>query len=162
MPLGLVVAANDGHTHRRRLSRRQRISGIRRALTCAATQAGHACSGHLSEDLDGLILDPDGQRFPERLGRFRVDDEVQFDVVAFRLKSEYKVECGFEPVAVTAARWVGCEDDKQAARLRDKLMSNLALDHAGELVYLAPSTVNLQLTEERWPEVTFNATREQL
>ncbi len=87
---------------------------------------------------------------------------LQFDVVAFRLKSEYKVECSFEPVAVTAARWVGCDDDKQLARLRDKLVANLALDHAGELVYLAPSSVNLQLTEERWPEVTFNSTREQL
>ena len=28
---------------------------------------------------------------------------------------------------------------------------NLALDAAGELVYLAPTRVNLQLTLERWP-----------
>ena len=37
---------------------------------------------------------------------------------------------------------------------------NLALDAAGELVYLAPSRVNLQLTEERWPGITLAATRE--
>ena len=33
-------------------------------------------------------------------------------------------------------------------------------DAAGELVYIAPSRVNLQLTQERWPGITFAATRE--
>jgi peptide chain release factor 3 len=37
---------------------------------------------------------------------------------------------------------------------------HLALDGAGELVYLAPSRVNLQLAQERWPQVRFAATRE--
>ena len=33
-------------------------------------------------------------------------------------------------------------------------------DHAGKLVYLAPSRVNLELTIERWPKIAFRATRE--
>ena len=37
---------------------------------------------------------------------------------------------------------------------------NLAVYAAGELVYLAPTRVNLQLTEERWPDLKFAATRE--
>jgi peptide chain release factor 3 len=37
---------------------------------------------------------------------------------------------------------------------------NLAVDAAGELVYLAPTRVNLQLTQERWPDLQFDATRE--
>ena len=37
---------------------------------------------------------------------------------------------------------------------------NLALDAAGELVYLAPTRVNLQLAQERAPDVRFSATRE--
>ena len=37
---------------------------------------------------------------------------------------------------------------------------NLALDAAGELVYLAPTRVNLQLAQERAPDVQFQATRE--
>ena len=37
---------------------------------------------------------------------------------------------------------------------------NLAVDHGGALVYLAPSRVNLHLTLERWPGVTFRETRE--
>jgi peptide chain release factor 3 len=34
------------------------------------------------------------------------------------------------------------------------------LDHSGALVYLAPSRVNLQLTQERWPDIAFHETRE--
>ena len=37
---------------------------------------------------------------------------------------------------------------------------NVAYDAAGNLTYLATSPVNLRLTEERWPKLTFHATRE--
>ncbi|WP_440223922.1 peptide chain release factor 3 [Dokdonella sp. MW10] len=85
---------------------------------------------------------------------------LQFDVVAYRLKDEYGVECVFEPVGVTTTRWIHCDNAKKLEEFREKAAQNLALDAAGELVYLAPSRVNLQLTEERWPEVRFAATRE--
>jgi peptide chain release factor 3 len=48
------------------------------------------------------------------------------------------------------------------AEFRVKAYDNLAIDHAGELVYLAPTRVNLGLTEERWPEIEFLKTRENL
>lgn len=85
---------------------------------------------------------------------------LQFDVVAFRLKDEYGVECGFESVSVATARWVRCDDPKQLEAFRDKHQINLALDHAGELVYIAPTQVNLTLTIERWPDIEFLATRD--
>jgi peptide chain release factor 3 len=85
---------------------------------------------------------------------------LQFDVVAYRLKDEYGVDCAFESVTVSTARWIRCNDEKMLSDFRDKAAMNLALDAAGELVYLAPSRVNLQLTEERWPDVAFAATRE--
>ncbi len=85
---------------------------------------------------------------------------LQFEVVAFRLKDEYSVDCAFENVGVITARWIRCADEKKLAEFREKAAPNLALDAAGELVYLAPSRVNLQLTQERWPTVTFAATRE--
>lgn len=86
---------------------------------------------------------------------------LQFDVTAYRLKSEYSVDCGFENVEVVTARWVTCEDPGMLSRFRDQAQVNLAEDHSGALVYLAPSRVNLRLTQDRWPEITFNATREQ-
>jgi len=85
---------------------------------------------------------------------------LQFDVVAYRLKNEYNVDSSFENINVQTARWIQCDDEKILADFKRLLQMNLAVDGAGELVYLAPSRVNLQLTEERWPAITFAATRE--
>jgi peptide chain release factor 3 len=85
---------------------------------------------------------------------------LQFDVVAYRLKNEYNVEASFENVNVHTARWVDSDDPKKLADFRRQLQMQLAEDAAGQLVYLAPSRVNLQLTEERWPDLRFAATRE--
>jgi len=88
--------------------------------------------------------------------------QLQFDVVAFRLQDEYGVQATWDNVNVYTARWIYCEDAKKLAEFRAKAHENLALDHSGALVYLAPSRVNLQLTLERWPDVTFRETREHL
>jgi peptide chain release factor 3 len=85
---------------------------------------------------------------------------LQFDVVAYRLKDEYGVDASFEPVTISTARWISCNDAKKLEEFREKAAMNLAVDAAGELVYLAPTRVNLQLTQERWPSVAFAATRE--
>jgi peptide chain release factor 3 len=88
--------------------------------------------------------------------------QLQFEVVAFRLADEYSVQCVFEPINVAMARWIHLDDDKRLGEFRTKAYDNLAIDHAGELVYLAPTRVNLGLTEERWPEIRFLRTRENL
>ena len=54
-----------------------------------------------------------------------------------------------------------CDDEKMLADFRRKASDNLALDHKENLVYIAPTRVNLQLTLERWPDIRFAATREQ-
>ena len=85
---------------------------------------------------------------------------LQFDVVAYRLKDEYGVDAAFEKVGVVTARWVRSPDAKKLEEFREKNALNLAVDGAGELVYLAPTRVNLQLTLERWPGIVFAETRE--
>lgn len=85
---------------------------------------------------------------------------LQFDVAAHRLKAEYNVDCLFEAVNVATARWVRCADARRFEEFKTKNHDNLALDHHGEPVYIAPTRVNLQLAQERWPEVVFSATRE--
>ncbi len=85
---------------------------------------------------------------------------LQFDVVAYRLKDEYGVDAIFEPVGVTTARWIHCDNPRKLEEFREKNASNLGIDAAGELVYLAPTRVNLQLAQERAPDVRFAATRE--
>ena len=85
---------------------------------------------------------------------------LQFEVVAHRLRDEYKVECQFEPINVATARWVECSDEKMLSDFERKAHDNLALDHGERLVYIAPTKVNLNLTEERWPDIAFRKTRE--
>ncbi len=85
---------------------------------------------------------------------------LQFDVVAYRLKDEYKVECSYDNTPIQMARWIECEDKKILAEFKKKAFDNLALDGGENLTYLAPSQVNLELTMERWPDIQFHATRE--
>ena len=86
--------------------------------------------------------------------------QLQFDVVAFRLKEEYGVEAIYESVNVYTARWTDAEDNKKIEALKNKAQDNLAIDGGGHLTYLAPTRVNLSLAEERFPDIAFRATRE--
>jgi peptide chain release factor 3 len=45
-------------------------------------------------------------------------------------------------------------------QFKTKAHDNLAIDGDDQLVYLAPTRVNLDLTIERWPDINFTATRE--
>jgi peptide chain release factor 3 len=86
--------------------------------------------------------------------------QLQYEVVAYRLKDEYKVEAVYEPVSVHTARWVESDNEKKFEEFKKKAADNLAIDGGGHLTYLAPTRVNLQLMQERWPEIQFRATRE--
>lgn len=85
---------------------------------------------------------------------------LQFDVVAYRLQDEYKVECAYEAVSVATVRWIKSDNKKKLEEFKKNLANHLALDGGDNLAYLAPNRVNLSLTEERWPEIEFLATRE--
>lgn len=85
---------------------------------------------------------------------------LQFDVVAYRLKHEYNVDCVYESVSVATARWIECKDAKKLAEFKMKAADHLALDGSDHLTYLAPTRVNLNLMMERWPDITFKTTRE--
>ena len=85
---------------------------------------------------------------------------LQFDVVAHRLLNEYNVECAYEAVPVTTARWIRCQDPKMLEDFKKKAFEYLSLDGGDRLAYIAPTRVNLNLVMERWPEIEFLATRE--
>lgn len=85
---------------------------------------------------------------------------LQFDVVAYRLKNEYNVDCVYETVSVVTARWIYCSDEKKLTEFKNKASDHLALDGSDQLTYLAPTRVNLNLMMERWPDIEFRTTRE--
>ena len=88
--------------------------------------------------------------------------QLQFEVVAFRLQDEYGVQCTFETISIHTVRWIAGSDARKLEEFRTRAYEHLALDHGGALVYLAPSRVNLSLTQERWPDIEFHETREQM
>ncbi|EKD73091.1 MAG: hypothetical protein ACD_45C00465G0006 [uncultured bacterium] len=85
---------------------------------------------------------------------------LQFDVVAYRLKHEYNVDCVYESVSVVTARWIYCKNGKKLEEFKNKAFDNLALDGSDNLTYLAPTRINLNLMMERWPDIEFRTTRE--
>lgn len=85
---------------------------------------------------------------------------LQFDVVAYRLKNEYNVECAYEPIDTVAARWIVCDDEKVLSEFKQINGHHLALDASEQLTYLAPSRVNLELAIEQWSAIEFHDTRE--
>ncbi len=86
---------------------------------------------------------------------------LQFEVVASRLMNEYGVDAVFEGTSISSARWITCDDKKALAEFEKSVAgNNIAFDAAGNMAYLATSGVNLRHTQERWPQLTFHATRE--
>jgi peptide chain release factor 3 len=85
---------------------------------------------------------------------------LQFDLVAFRLNDEYRADCLYDDASLYTVRWVTSENEAKLAEFRRKCEDQLGLDGGGYLAYLAPTRANLTLTEERWPDIKFAATRE--
>ena len=85
---------------------------------------------------------------------------LQFDLVAYRLKDEYRADCIYEESRVAAVRWLSADDDARLKEFKAANAGHLATDAGGQLAYLAPSQANLKLVQERWPDIHFAATRE--
>ncbi len=85
--------------------------------------------------------------------------QLQFDVVAHRLKHEYGVDLVFESYAAQMARWV-TGDAAEMELLQNRYSAQLARDSADFLVYLAPNHVYLNMVTEKFPKLKFLETRE--
>ena len=86
--------------------------------------------------------------------------QLQFEVVAQRLKDEYKVDAIFENADIHTARWLTFPDEASRKNFEREQFSRFAHDVDGNPVYLASSRYNLDVTMEKWPQVQFHATRE--
>ncbi len=87
---------------------------------------------------------------------------LQFEVTVARLKNEYGVEAIYEPIDFQAARWVHCEDKKKLAEFEQKNQASLATDAEGFLTYLAQNEWMLNFFMEKWPDIEFQKTRENI
>jgi peptide chain release factor 3 len=87
---------------------------------------------------------------------------LQFEVTMARLKNEYGVDAVYEPVDYQTARWVSCNDKKKMAEFERKNQMALAYDAEGFLTYLSQSEWMLKFFMEKWPDIEFHKTRENI
>ena len=85
---------------------------------------------------------------------------LQFEIVAHRLATEYNVDALYDPANVVTARWLAYPDATTRRDFEREQAAALATDVDGNPVFLATSKYNLQVTVERWPKISFHATRE--
>lgn len=86
--------------------------------------------------------------------------QLQFEIVAHRLAEEYKVDAVYESADIHTARWLSFPDDATRREFLDRESTKLGTDVDDNPVYLASNRYNLQIAEERWPNVGFRTTRE--
>jgi peptide chain release factor 3 len=85
---------------------------------------------------------------------------LQLDVLQARLQAEYGLATRLDGAPFEAARWLDA-DRAELDRFRLRNGNALAEDHDGIPVFLARNAWDLRTTAEEWPEIRFNATREQ-
>ncbi len=85
---------------------------------------------------------------------------LQFEVVAARLQSEYKVDAVYDAADIHTALWLTFPDETTRKNFERDQAVRLAKDVDGNPVFLAPNKPVLQVTQERWPKVGFHAVRE--
>ncbi len=81
---------------------------------------------------------------------------LQFEVVSFRLESEYNVETIMEPLSYSAARWVAGEESEitSIGNARGRLRAE---DKVGRPVIMFTTEWDLRYAEEHAENVTFHA-----
>ncbi|GAA4771753.1 peptide chain release factor 3 [Stakelama sediminis] len=86
--------------------------------------------------------------------------QLQLDVLISRLEAEYKVAAGLEMAPFETARWVSAGDPKKLKEFTDINRTAMAKDRDGNPVFMAKSAWEVGYVAERYPDVTFAATRE--
>lgn len=87
---------------------------------------------------------------------------LQYEVIQYRLEHEYGAKCTYENLNVHKACWVQTDNEK-SDEFKDFLRVKqryLARDKQNQLVFLADSMFTLQMTQQKYPSITFHMTSE--
>ncbi len=86
--------------------------------------------------------------------------QLQFEVVAHRLRTEYGAEARMVPSRFRMARWITCEDARELQRFIDAHPHHVAYDAVDAPAFLVPYAAELQIAQNRWKKIRFHALRE--
>lgn len=87
---------------------------------------------------------------------------LQYEVIQYRLEHEYGAKCTYENLNVHKVCWVETDDEtseeyKEFLQVKQRY---LAKDKQGQLVFLADSMFSLQMSQQKYPSITFHFTSE--
>jgi peptide chain release factor 3 len=85
--------------------------------------------------------------------------QLQFEVVAHRLKTEYGVEARLMPSRYNMARWFTAEDPAQLRKFMNANAANIAYDVVDAPAFLASSPAQLRVAQELYPGIVFHTMR---
>ncbi|NYT37925.1 peptide chain release factor 3 [Allopusillimonas soli] len=86
--------------------------------------------------------------------------QLQFEVVAHRLKTEYGVDARLMPSRYNMARWFTADDPKVLRKFMDSNVANIAYDVVDAPAFLASSPAQLRVAQELFPDIVFHTMRE--
>ncbi|MDN5842036.1 MAG: peptide chain release factor 3 [Alcaligenaceae bacterium] len=86
--------------------------------------------------------------------------QLQFEVVAHRLKTEYGADARLMPSRYHMARWITAEDPKVMKKFLESNAANIAYDVVNAAAFLATSPAQLRVAQELYPGISFHAMRE--
>lgn len=118
-------------------------------------------SKQLEKGIDQLMDEGVAQLFILELNGRKVIGTVgalQFEVIQYRLEHEYGAKCSYETLNVHKACWVDPKDPKSEEFIEFKRVKSkfLAKDKRGQLVFFADSSFTLQMTQQKYPNVTLH------
>ena len=86
--------------------------------------------------------------------------QLQFEVVAHRLKSEYNAEVRLLPSRYSISRWVSSANPLVLKKFIQENSHRISEDVVGAPVFLAAHKSELDVAQQLWKEVEFHALRE--
>jgi peptide chain release factor 3 len=86
--------------------------------------------------------------------------QLQFEVIAARLRDEYSVDCAFEACRFAHCRWLRCGPEVDQAALERAHASDLFRDERGNLALLTETRFRADYIAERNPGVALLTTME--
>jgi len=118
---------------------------------------------HLRKALESLAEEGVTQLFKPAMGSDMIVGAVgslQIDVMAERIKTEYKIEVTFETGMYTTARWIAADDPKKLQDFIDKNQGAMATDLDDAPVMLGKSAWDIGYAQDKNPDIRFLKTRE--
>lgn len=82
--------------------------------------------------------------------------QLQYEVIQYRLEHEYGAKCTYESYSMYKACWIESTNKLQLKDFMLRKANNMAKDKQGKDVFLAESRYELEMAQEKYPDIVFS------